>query len=273
MTSQLIKCPYCQFDIPNSAIVCGHCTKELSLVKSMMVQNSALAEELSSLKRQFEELKSKPPNSSAVQNVEDAYSNQSAEVTELSEFPEKLCGAKGLAALIVILLMTSFTLVLMHWLLLFVYDVNLLALRIATVVIPLLIGTVSYRKISVHWSFNLLGALLMGVSSVFGMLGVTSYLDEVSFLPENIREWREAAEYGFAIASAFFTGLLIENWRVAHHISLKRSINMRLLIEKDKDGRYKAAEWTTQVQSLFTAVAPFVSAGTALISAVRVFAG
>lgn len=243
------------------------------MVKPMMAQYSALAEELSSLKQQVEELKNKPLNFSPIQTAVGVDSNLEVEVSEFSEFPEKLYGAKGLAVLIVILLMTSVTLVLMHWLLLFVYDVNLLALRIVTVVFPLLIGTLSYRKISVHWSFNLLGALLMGVGAVFGMLGVTSYLDEVSFMPENAREWREAAEYGFAIACAFFTGLLIENWRVAHQISLKRSINLRLLVEKDEDGRFKAAEWTNQVQSLFTAVAPFVSAGTAVISAVRVFAG
>lgn len=239
----------------------------------MMAQFASMVEELSSLKVQIDEIRKKSEISETLKLPVSSEVSFTSEITETSEFPEKLYGLRGLIVLTVILLMTCGALILLHWVLLFVYDINLLALRIATVILPLMVGTVIYRKISVHWAFNLIAAVLLGLAAVFGMLGVTSYIDDVSFVPENIREWREVAEYAFAIACAFFTGLLIENWRVAHQINLKRSINLRLLVEKDEAGRFKAAEWTNQVQSLFTAVAPFISAGTAIVSGVRVFTG
>ena len=59
MTQPQIKCPYCQFDIPSTAAVCGHCTKELSLVKPLMVSMDALKNELALLKTEVAELRTR----------------------------------------------------------------------------------------------------------------------------------------------------------------------------------------------------------------------
>jgi hypothetical protein len=119
----------------------------------------------------------------------------------------------------------------------------------------------------------LIGALSLGIVSVYGMLAITTSIDGVPLLPESNREWREVAEYCFAISCSLFTGLLIENWRVAHQINIRKNISLSLLIQRDETGKFKAPEWTGQIESLFTAAAPFISAGTAIVSGVKVFVG
>jgi hypothetical protein len=162
---------------------------------------------------------------------------------------------------------------LLHWILLFIYDTNLLALRIITVVLPMLVGLLLFRKIQIHWSISLTGALALGALSVLGMLAITSFIDKVPLLPESIRDWREVGEYGFAIACSFITGLFIENWREAHQINIRKKISLSLLIERDETGKFKAPQWTEKIESLFTAAAPFISAATAVVSGVKVFIG
>jgi hypothetical protein len=186
---------------------------------------------------------------------------------------QKLAGTRAFFGLVLSLLMCAGLLDLLHWILLFIYDTNLLVLRVITVVIPMVVGLIVFRKIRIHWLISLMGALFLGVLSVFGMLAITTAIDGVPLLPESIREWREVGEYCFAISCSFITGLLIENWRVAHQINTRKNISLSLLIERDETGKFKAPEWTGQIESMFTAAAPFISAGTAILSGVKVFVG
>lgn len=273
MTVSNFKCPYCQFDIPQTAIVCGHCTKDLSLIKPLWIQYTEMATEIASLKSHIEQLKNKKENGPQVAEENQAASTTSVTGISASNLAPKKSGLASYLIFVLTLMVSASLLVFLHWILLFVYDTNLLFLRIVTVIVPLLVGTVIFRKIQLHWLVSIAGALILGTVSVFGMLAITSYLDNVAFLPENVREWREVGEYVFAICSAFMTGLLIENWRLSHQVNSKNRISLSLLIEKDESGQFKTAEWTNQIQSLFTAAAPFISAGTAIVSGVRVFTG
>jgi hypothetical protein len=244
-----------------------------------MASMDVMSQELVSLKNEVADLRAKF-GQLAVSGVADAESRKvfsstsnSLSSPEIAEPTLKIAGLKAIVIFVAALILCAGLLDLLHWILLFIYDTNLLALRIITVVIPVLLGVVLYRNIRIHWLLNVVGMLALGAVSVAGMLGITSHIDGVPLLPENIREWREAAEYVFAIACSLMTGLLIENWREAHQISLRKSINLGLLIQRDDQGKFKASEWTEQVESLFRAAAPFISAGTAIVSAVRVFMG
>jgi hypothetical protein len=273
VTEANFKCPYCQFEIPQTAIVCGHCTRDISLIKPLWAQYTELASEIASLKSHVEHLKIKGAQSLPTAEENLTGSTSATNKTSALSTINKKSGLASYLAFAITLLLSTTLLVFLHWLLLFVYDTNLLFLLILTVIFPLIVGAFIFRKIQLHWLVSLVGALTLGIASVFGMLAITSQLDNVPFLPENVREWREVGEYVFAIFSAFMTGLLIENWRISHQANLKKRISFSLLIEKDESGQFKASEWTNQIQSLFTAAAPFISAGTAIVSGVRVFTG
>ena len=271
MTALLFKCPYCYFEIPEPATVCGHCTRDLSLIKPLLFQFSRTIEDITTIRLEINEIRKELENRPLLHDRLNTEITISSNNEEYQEVINKVSGAKGLLFLASTVLLTVIALIFTHWLFLFVYDFNLLLLRIATVILPLLFGILSYRKIDVNAGFSILGSTLLGICAVTGMLAITSYIDKVALLPESTREWREVVEYGFAISCSFFTAFLIENRRIAHRLNFRKKINLNLLIEKDASGQFKAPEWTNQVQSLFTAIAPFLSAGTAIVSGLRVF--
>lgn len=271
MTVFLIKCPYCQLEIPEPATVCGHCTRDLSLVKPLISQLSKSIDEIALIRLEVDSIRKELDSKLSYQQQLNLENANSALIGEYQELPNKLSGVKAVVFLVSFVFFITATLIFTHWLLLFIYDFNLLMLRIATVILPLLLGVFCFRKIDINSGISLAMSFLLGVGAVTGMLGVTSYIDHVPFLPETTREWREVGEYGFAISCSFFTAFLIENRRIADRLNFRKQINLKLLIEKDASGQFKAPEWTTQAQSLFTAIAPFLSAGTAIVSGLRVF--
>lgn len=271
MTVFLIQCPYCCLEISDAATVCGHCTRDLSFIKPLIAQYSRSIAEIGLLRLEVNELRKELEDTRSFQDRLDAEIAASTLNARDIELINKLSGVKGVVFFVCSIFLTAVFLIFTHWMMLFVYDFNLLSLRIATVILPLIIGTLFYRKIHVNFSLSILGSVVLGVGAISGMLGVTSQIDKVAFLPDTTREWREVVEYGFAITCSFFTAYLLENQRIAQKLNFRKKINLKLLIEKDATGQFKAPEWTSQVQSLFNAIAPFLSAGTAIVSGLRVF--
>jgi hypothetical protein len=229
--------------------------------------------EVAQLKTELADLRTLVQTQSTKVHLLNADSEVVQNLADLEVPVQKMTGTKAIFGLGLSLLMCAGLLDLLHWILLFIYDTNLLVLRVITIVIPMVVGLIVFRKIRIHWLMSLIGALSLGVVSVYGMLAITTSIDGVPLLPESNREWREVAEYCFAISCSLFTGLLIENWRVAHQINIRKNISLSLLIQRDETGKFKAPEWTGQIESLFTAAAPFISAGTAIVSGVKVFVG
>lgn len=238
-----------------------------------MVSMDSLTNELALLKTEVAELRIRSVYAAVSGESQHEVSGDLQAQLEFVEPEPKISGTQSILIFVGSLLCCAAVLDLLHWILLFIYDTNLLVLRIITVVIPVLLGIFLFRKIKIHWVIGIAGMLALGSISVMGMLAITSYIDGVAFMPDSVREWREVLEYGFAIACSLLTGLLIENWRVAHQASLRKNITLSLLIERDKEGKFKAPEWTEKIESLITAAAPFISAGTAIVSGVRVFMG
>jgi hypothetical protein len=89
--------------------------------------------------------------------------------------------------------------------------VNVLYLRLASVVIPLPFGIAAYSisRIGFKGAFGL--GLLTAIISVTGMLVVIGLHDNVTILPDTARDWRETFEYALSIALAFATGDIIAN--------------------------------------------------------------
>lgn len=180
---------------------------------------------------------------------------------------------KSWLSLLTLALVTLACVGLSHWVLLFVYDAPPVALRLLTITLPALTGYLCARKSGLGVAVQLVTALLTGIASVCLMLWITATLDAVPLWPSNARDWKETVEYMAAISLAFFTGYLIHRLNTRWVQKQQNRISLSVLLERDEKGQFKIAEITRQVQSLVTAMAPVVSAGTALYSGLKVFAG
>jgi len=268
-------CPFCCSDLPLQASVCGHCTRDLALFKPLALQLHELTDQIDQLKALVQAQKD---DIEAIK-AHDIGSLASAFQADRSARPEPPTTASGhtvQSSWLTVWLMALLTVAavgLSHWVLLFVYDAPPLALRLLTITLPVLTGYVCARKSGKGLVGQLLAALFTGFAAVCLMLWITATIDAVPLWPNNPREWKETFEYVAAISLAFFTGHLIH--RLMTHWAEKRSnrISLSVLLERDQNGQFKIAEITSQVHNLITAMAPVVSAGTALYSGLKIFTG
>ena len=110
----------------------------------------------------------------------------------------------GFAALLTVAL-----LLVAHYLVVFVYDLRTVVLRLISVAIPLPVALWLTLRYRINPWRQIGVALAIGFAAVFGMSYVTSVHEHTTFLPENLREWRETLEYVASIAFAHHTGVLI----------------------------------------------------------------
>lgn len=277
MNHTSFSCPFCCSEVPLQASVCGHCTRDLVLFKPLALQVRALSDELSQLQSvvQEQQVALAELKSHDLAALAQAYSEQQAQASNTPEQATQV-QEKAPASLVALLLMVLITLGLVglsHWLLLFVYDTQPVVLRLVTMVLPVLTGYVCARRCGMGMLVQLLSALLTGVACVWLMLAITAHIDHVPLWPDNLRDWKETFEYMAAISLAFFTGYLIHRF-IAHWSAQQQNrISLSVLLERDDKGQFKIAEVTRQVQNLVSAMAPVVSAGTALYSGLKVFTG
>lgn len=275
MTRTTFSCPFCCSDVPLQASVCSHCTRDLALFKPLALQMHELSDQVEQLKAVVQEqqtalaeLKSHDIGALAL-----AISEQQQMAPTTLAPPASAPGKPSWWALFAMALTTVALVGLSHWVLLFVYDSPPVALRLLTITLPALTGYVCARQSGMGAIVQWLTAAVTGVASVWLMLWITSTIDGVPLWPNNPRDWRETFEYMAAISLAFFTGHLLH--RFIQHWSKQQQnrISLSVLLERDEKGQFKIAEVTRQVQNLVTAMAPVVSAGTALYSGLKVFTG
>lgn len=262
MSANTYRCPYCCSDVPAEASVCSHCTRELTAVRPLALQVQALEAALAQLRQDFTQLQRR----ASVLDIGDA--SQPAQVTPATRSPRAAWSAwLGMSLLSIALLGLS------HWVLLFVYDARPVMLRVLTIVLPMLTGYLCARLSGMRLTLQWFSALLVGLLSVLLMLGITSHLDGVPLWPTNAHEWRETLEYAAAIVLGSFTGALMHHMLLSMAQRQARQMHLDVLLERDDKGQLRIASIGEQVQSLVSAVAPLVSAGTALYSGLKVFIG
>jgi hypothetical protein len=271
VSEQQINCPYCLFEIPRAASVCGHCTRDISLIRPVLARLNDVDNELSFFKQELSDLKE------VIEQDKIKLQNSSHQLLTNIQFEQvalespKILGLKAFLIFVLTLMLTILTLDALHWLFQFFYDFNLLFLRVVTVAVPFVVAVLLFRKIKLYWVYCLLGASVTGAIAVLGMLAISSLVDGVPLIPQTVRDWREAVEYAISISSSLFTGFLFENWRESQQLNLRETISLRFLISRDANGKLKTPEWTEQLQVLATAVGPIISAGTTIFSGLRVF--
>ena len=179
-----MECPFCAEAIRDEAVACKHCSRDLSVVKPVILEIQELVSELDKLQRKL-----------------DAVNTRLALREEPSRFLLIYAGLYLLPAMALLLVA--------HYLVTFHFNVSPIFLRLASFVIPIPFGLAAYAisKIGIRSAF-VMGALL-GLASVGGMLAVVGVIDNVPIIPTNLLEWRETIEYSLSIALAFVAGNIL----------------------------------------------------------------
>jgi len=175
-------------------VVCKTCTRDLYLFKPMMARIAELeaqVRDLSSgqtLGEQADELVER-----GTEAVNRATANLVDSAGDIARFI--------LAPLILLLLA--------HALITVVYDLNVVYLRLISMLLPLPFGFWLFRdetRTLLPW---FVGTAFLAVASVIGMSAIVGAVDQTSIFPKNAFEWREVLEYSASIAFSFLTGMLI----------------------------------------------------------------
>ncbi|MEA2817769.1 MAG: hypothetical protein QOI93_5609 [Rhodospirillaceae bacterium] len=179
-----MECPFCAETIKDEALACKHCSRDLRVVRPVLLEIQDVVAELDKLRRDLDRADAR-----------------------LQRIKHPVRYFAVLLALYV--LAPTILLVAAHIIVTIVLNVSPLYLRLASLIIPVPFGFATYP---IH-KIGFRGAFLLGVVtaalSVMCMLTVTGLNDNVPILPASRGEWREVFEYGASIALALGSGSIL----------------------------------------------------------------
>jgi hypothetical protein len=179
-----MECPFCAENIKDEVIACKHCSRDLRVVRPLVLEIQEMVIELDGLRRELDHVSAKLFR---VQN------------------PTRYFLIHALAYILI----PAVLLVIAHVVVTILLNVSPLYLRIASVIIPLPFGLAIYAIQKVGFRGAMVVGVITSFVSVMGMLTVTGINDQVPILPDNWNDWREVMEYGSSIALAFGTGNIL----------------------------------------------------------------
>lgn len=236
-----LRCPFCQSGVPEQAVACAACGRDFAGFRSLMRDVASLELRVKKLEAQLEDA---PVRAAADADLEIL-------VLEPIERTPHWAQLGVLAVVVLALLLFG------HWILLFVYDASVVWLRLVSIALPLLAAWWVNRHGTVTLFSNVVSGSALAVVAVAGMLGITAYLDQVAWLPENLRDWRETLEYTLSIGLAWVTG----QWLGSAVVHARRMVQLQALrLRKLREGKkIKIDELTEKLQKFGAAAAPVAS--------------
>ena len=232
-----MQCPYCQSSIPDSALSCSFCTKDLCLFKPLL-QKIATLEESSVSKLALAELEQKVARLEQLLQqaaVSPAFAEPSEEQLAATTITSTSTITSGSAAwglhvlqrFLRYMVLPLGALLLAHYLMAIVFDTHVMYLRLVCLVVPLPFGLLVMRERQAGFrNWAVLGAL-MALTAVFAMSFDTSLVDHTNVVPQSRLELREFIEFAASIWASFLTGMMLGYFvhphRVVHpqHFSYK----------------------------------------------------
>lgn len=252
-----MNCPYCLSDISEHAVVCKVCTKDVYLFKPMMAKVADLEKQLSEI-----------PN-------QEAYEKRISELERmLDEYEEKSTSPKSIISnledVALYLLIPLSLLLLAHWLIVVVYDANMIYLRLISMVLPLPFAYFLFKDHQRKLLPWFIGVAFLSITSVVGMSWITNMVDQSPIFPQGLFEWRETVEYAASIAFSFLTGMLLGGISYAnkqrHRRAARVSPFMRAVAMGLEDGNLSPNNIYTILKTLQDYGATIVALGTTALS-------
>lgn len=211
-----MKCPYCISEIPHEALVCAVCRRDLFIVRPLLQRITALEAELAALPAQLQQATS-----------EESQLEKKFAKAEAREDNQK----RSVPAAIGWWLSPLLLLIAAHGMMFFVYDLSVIYLRVFALIVPLPFGYLFARALRGPFVWGLPAAFLMAMLAIMGMWGISSLIDHVPFLPQNMADVREFIEFSSSISFSFITGLWLCHWQMRHDES-KRLAVLRASLSK-----------------------------------------
>ena len=257
MTPSPLHCPYCRSEFPEQAVVCASCTRDIAPFVYLIKQVQSLTDR--------------------IQEIEDAgvglqgvgQINPASQEGTLVDSLEHIELRTGWLDLIKHAVPVWITLQFLHWFLFFVHDTSAVWLRAISIALPISVSLWTNRHGDLHFLSNALVAVVLASLSVFGMLGVTAFIDHTSWLPNTLVDWRETSDYLISIALGWITGYLMSKIVVHTHNKLKTRQN------HGRSNSVKAASPPAALPDRFvqmmTYLAPIVSGLVSVYSGLKIF--
>lgn len=226
-----MRCPYCVSDIQEQSLVCAVCRRDLYLFRPLLIKIAGLEEQLRELpdvkqlqdrvatleQQQLQDRDAaleQPQRESSASSIPVATAVPMVATDPEPEPPVRASPApKPIMSFLLIWVLPVMLLMVAHVLIVVVYDLQLLVLRVVSLLLPLPFGAAwAVRAASQGRTQPWLAAAcaaFIAITAVLAMSWTTSRVDGVPVLPANLREWREFIEYAASIALSFTTGILI----------------------------------------------------------------
>jgi hypothetical protein len=176
-----MECPFCAETVRDEAIACKHCSRDLQVVRPVILEIQEVVSELDRLQREIDRI--------------------NARLARVRS-PLRYFVQHGVTYVLV----PTVLLVAAHVIVTIALNVTPLYLRLASVVIPLPFGFALYARLKIGFGGALLVGTLMAALAVTCMLAVTGFNDNVPIVPGPWVEWREVIEYIASIGLAYLTG-------------------------------------------------------------------
>lgn len=179
-----MECPFCAERVKDEALACKHCSRDLRVVRPMVLEVQDIVSELDKLRLELDHVTAK---------------------LYRKRHPVRYFAIHSVAYILI----PAVLLVAAHILITIVLNVSPVFLRVASVVIPLPFGLAIHAIQKVGFRGAAIAGVLTAIVSVLCMLTVIGIHDKVPILPQSWIEWREVMEYGASIALAFVTGNIL----------------------------------------------------------------
>jgi hypothetical protein len=192
-----MECVYCLSPVDEKANVCKVCTRDLYLFRPLLEKVKELEDKLAAHQDPVELM-------TRVEELETALAAERAQAESKLATPWRALADIGQFLFIPLAL-----LLLAHALVTVVYDINMLYLRVVSMVLPLPFGIYLFKTRQRSILAWFLGTAALAAASVIGMSAITGWVDQTSVLPQSMVEWREFIEYAASITFSFLTGMLL----------------------------------------------------------------